>query len=137
MLKMTVGAVLTAYETLTNILNRNPLLPQAANYRLSRLYKAVEPEGKTAEEPRVKLVMQYGKELETDGKPNGRWEVQEFEEDGKTLTPAMTSYREQWTALRDAEIEVNIEPVSIGIFGDNLGGLTALEITHLGDLITD
>ena len=134
-MKMKAEDVLNAGLTLAAILNRRPKVPQQANYRLARMYKAVKPEADIVDEQRVAIVMELGQEvLDKDGKPTGAWRVPERGEDGKE-TPAILQYRERWKALGATEIEIHAEPISVTILGDE--GLDAIEIANLGPLIVD
>lgn len=134
---MTVGAVIVAYQALAGILNRRPTLPQTGHYRLARMYNALKEEGETAEQARVKLVMELGSErTDAEGKLTGAWEVPEKGAEGKD-TEVILLYREQWKTIRDQEIEINVQPVSITVFGDHENGLQGAELALLGELITD
>jgi hypothetical protein len=136
-MKMPVRAVLTAFQTLVVIMNRRPTVPQAAHYRLARAHKALQAEAATAEESRTKIIMELGHEIkDKEDRLTGNWEVPEKDAEGKE-TEAIKIYRERWGAIADTEIEVNVQPMSITIFGDHENGLQAAEILHLGELITD
>mgnify|MGYP001559577564 FL=1 len=136
-MKMQVRAVVTAFQALVAIMNRRPTIPQAAHYRLARAHKALQTEAATADEARTKIIMELGHEIkDAQGTCTGAWEVPEKDADGKE-TAAIKLYRERWASIADAEIEVNVQPMSITIFGDHENGLQAAEIVHLGDLITD
>lgn len=131
-MKMTGLEVVTATEALAGIINRPRALPQTAQYRISRLHAALEPEYKLLAAQRTKLVDELGEEMYSKDDPAVRtgWGIPDE-------SPNMPIFLERWKAILAIELEMNVQPLTLASLGNETNGITAAEIGWLGQLISE
>jgi hypothetical protein len=134
-MKMTGRELYDRTVTLAGIINRPRNLPQTAKYRIARLHAALEPEYKLLEVERVKLVEELGEQMYADEaktQPTG-WTIPE------TTPPSaqMVEYKMRWNTILNEELDVNVQPLTLTMLGNETGGIEADEFIRLGELVTE
>ncbi len=110
---MKLGQLINAKDAFEELVNTP--LPAAVAYRLQRVARVVQPEFRSFEELRVKLVHELG----------------EKGEDGATVVTAknMPAFNEQVAALLNEDVELNFKPLAIEDLGDT--AVTAADLLLL------
>jgi hypothetical protein len=102
-MKFTVGELMASYRTLASLLNdeSNKKIPAIAAYRMSRLFKKLEPEFLIVEERRVALVKEFA-----------------VEKDGNYEVPPekVVAFSEKYAPILAEKVEIDVKPLKLSEF---------------------
>lgn len=140
-MKLTVLAVFTATQILTQIINEKRALPLKGSYRVAVMHRKLQAEFQTIAEKRDAMILAYGHQVWVDergnqtaaGAANAR-QVPGVPED------KAAEFAASWATLAAEEIEVDVQPIPLRQLdlGDDVeGSITALELIALGELVAD
>lgn len=123
-MQMTAEELLTKFRMLSAILNdpRRPIATTGA-YRLAKLYRAIEPEGRQIEEEHNRLVRECG-------------EQQAGRESWSVPKERDAEFQERWRPVADRPVTLDLKPVPLRFLGE-AGGITAAEFVVLDGLIVE
>lgn len=141
-MKLKIGHVFAAAETVTRIINEARPLPQKGSYRLARLYAKLKPEYDLIVSRRNAMIEAYGhKERVHQVGANGEPVV--FDGNGTALMveapnfsvpmDKMPEFSKAWAEVAAEEIEVAVEPIPL----DQLDNISAAELIVLDDLVRE
>ena len=141
-MKMTVGHVFQAAETVAAIINQNRPMPQKGSYRLARMFAKLKPEYDLIAARRDEMIEEYGHKAMVPGPKTADDPL------GQNLVPAenfsvppedMPKFTKDWAEVANEEIDVNVEPMPLAYFdrGDGTSVITAAELIFLDDLVTE
>lgn len=112
-MKIKIGAVLYAYNTLSAIIRDNRPLPTKCKYRISRIFKQLEKEIELINEQRNSLIQAHGEQVKTETSPEPVWQVPESK---------MKEFQKVWNNFILDEIELDFQKIPISSFGDQTSG---------------
>ena len=139
-MKLKIGHVFAAAETVTRIINENRSLPQKGSYRLARLYSKLKPEYDLIVARRNAMIEAYGhkemwpaiptpNEIMVVGAEPLMVEAPNF----SVPMDKMPEFSKAWAEVTAEEIEVAVEPIPL----DQLDNISAAELIVLDDLVRD
>lgn len=131
-MKLKAGQVHDAMVALIAIIRRPRKLPQTAKYRIARMHSALEKEFQLLEEERAKLVKELGHEVFADAEntQSQGWQIEQNTDNFKL-------YTDRWNEMRNQELEVNVQPITLASLGNDESGIESDEFKLLGELITE
>lgn len=120
-MKLTAQQVRDATLMVSQIIREARTMSQLGKFRLARLHSKLMGEFNTIEAQRDALIQEHGTLIEgtTD-----KWSVPES---------AMLAFSKAWSQVADAEMEVDVTPVSIA----DLDNIEAAELIMLGELVSE
>lgn len=137
-MKLTLKRIMDATPVVANIINEKRAMPQRGKFRLARLHAKLYPEFVTGETQRLDMVKAYGYRVMLPPEHEGGEPVPA---DHFSVPPDKgEEFRAAWADLCTAEIDVDIEPVSVAEFdlGPSAdGAIHAGELIALGELVTE
>ena len=133
-MKVTTGQIHNAMNALVTIGVRPGVrIPQMASFRLKKLYDKIEAQSKEIEKIQRELVIKHGREKFLDEpantKPSGQFAVP----DG----PNRIAYDAEWEEFQKEEVDVDVKPISIELFGNGDHGIDLKELVMLGPFIEE
>lgn len=133
-MKVTTGAVHDAMNALVNIGTRQGVrIPQMASFKLKQLHDKLLKRGQEIDTIHREMILKYGEERFLDSpantKPSGQFAIVDPEK--------MKAYEEEWGKFREEEVEVDVKPISIMLFGNGDHGLDMKELVLLGPFVEE
>ena len=127
-MKLTQGNLYDAAMALKGIVEGQPRdLPQTAQYRLAKMFGKIKRYGLSVEKGMIEAAAEIGEERKGTAGESLGWHISEAKR---------AEYDKMVGDLRAIEVEVDVQPLTFGAFGESTNGLTAQEFYMLGDLIT-
>ncbi len=136
-MKLKIGHVFQAAETVTAIINQNRPMPQKGSYRLARLYAKLKPEYDLIAARRNTMIEAYDYKAPLPSQVEG--EPLKLADNFSVPPDKVAEWAKAWTDITNEEIEVAVEqiPLSQLSFPDGPGSISAAELIVLDDLVTE
>lgn len=138
MMKLKIGHVFEAAETVTTIINEKRPLPQKGAYRLARLYAKLKPEYDLIAARRNAMIEAYDYKpphsIQIEGEP------ERLADNFSVPVEKLEHWKKAWTEVANEEIEVDVQPVRLEYLcapDGGVGAITAAELIVLDDLVTE
>ena len=119
-MQITLKRLEAAYPVLERLSRQQ--MPAQVSFRLARLQQAIAPDVQQLEAERVKLVKEYGQQLE-----NGDWQVE---------AERVPEFTREYQQLLATEVAVAVSPIPITALPDSLQ-LSPMEMLALDFLIVE
>ena len=107
-MKVTIGKCFDMVKSLTILLKTK--LPGVAAFRLTKITKAIEAETIPAQEVRMKIVANYG--IEIDQK-DGRLKLPEFAKKHEKEPEKIKAFETEWNDLMKTEVKLDIKKLNV------------------------
>lgn len=134
-MKLKIGHVFQAAETVTAIINANRPLPSKGAYRLARLYAKLKPEFDLIAQRRNAMIEAYGYKAPLPVDVEGGTVT--LAENFSVPPDKLAEFMKAWAEIANEEIEVAVEPIPLDQLDNGSGssGVTAAEFIVLDDLV--
>lgn len=143
-MKIKLGLVLQASETVTTIINQNRALSQKGAYRIARMYAKLKPEYDLIAARRNAMIEAYGHHAmvpppKTKEDPLGQGAFVPAEGFSVPLDK-MPEFVKAWADVAAEEIEIEIEPLPLDQLcpaGSEIAVVSAAELIALDSLVRE
>lgn len=148
-MKLKVEHIFEAMVTLSQIIRDERHLPLKGNYHLARLHAKLLPDFQVISTKRDEIIKSFDVHQKIPD-PTFVWDrtqdpmqqnIPMIDGPGYIITPELQeAFIAQWKPLGEEEIEIDLQPIplaSLDLGQTTIGGITARELSILGELVRD